>query len=195
MTEAGTLADRLITSDECIFVVIDVQEGFVEGADPDQTRGLIDRILSLGNHAIWAGIPVIATVETPEEWGGLHPRLESAWPEIPVLRKEVFGLASDDAVFPALAETGRRTAILVGLQTDVCVAQSAVGLRAREYEVVCITDAVASIHAIAHQSGLERMRSAGVVVLCARQLHAEWARTVAESERYHDAHPDAVPGV
>ena len=71
----------------------------------------------------------------------------------------------DDAVFPAVEATGRRTVVLAGLQTDVCVAQSAVGLRRKGYDVVCIVDAVGSVHAVAHEAGLERMRSAGVVIL------------------------------
>jgi nicotinamidase-related amidase len=189
------LAGRLVSTEDSVLVVIDVQEGFVTDTADAQRTGLLERIRPLGTHAEWAGIPVLATVEMPQRWGTFHPLLESAFPDIPVLVKGVFGLADDDAVFPAVEATDRRTVVLVGLQTDVCVAQSAIGLRRKGYEVVCIVDAVGSVHAVAHEAGLERMRSAGVVMLCARQLHAEWARTVANSEQYSHAHPDPVPGI
>jgi nicotinamidase-related amidase len=189
------LAERLVSIEDSVLVMVDVQEGFVADTADAQRTGMLERIRSLGTHAEWAGIPVLATVETPERWGAFHPLLASAFPDIPVLVKGVFGLADDDGVFPAVEEARRRTVVLVGLQTDVCVAQSAVGLRGKGYEVVCIVDAVGTVHAVAHEAGLERMRSAGVVMLCARQLHAEWARTVANSEQYRNAYPDRVPGI
>jgi hypothetical protein len=76
------------------------------------------------------------------------------------------------------------------------VAHSALSLFDRGWRVICVGDAVASPGA-AHDAGMERMRAAGVPVLCAKQLHYEWLRTVAAAQAFREAHPALVepPGV
>jgi nicotinamidase-related amidase len=182
---------RLVDADESVLLVVDVQEGFVAQLEDEQRDGLIDRISFVIESAKWAGVPVLATLETPEELGGWHPELEHRHPDTPILDKQVFGLADDPAVFAAVKDTGRQTVVLVGLQTDVCIAHSALSLLSNGFEVVCLADCVASPGA-PHGFGLDRMRAANVPMLCARQLHYEWIRTVAAYKRFVEAHP-ALP--
>lgn len=186
----------LIDPDDCLLLVIDTQPGFVERVTGPAAEGLIERIAFLALGARFCGIPIIATVESPEDWGGLHPGLVEAVGGAPVLRKEVFGAADDPLVGPALAAAGRGTAVLTGLETDVCVAQSALGLLDRGLRVVVVEDAVAS-PGNAHEAGLGRMRRAGAIPVVAKQLHYEWMRTVARSRAFTAAHPDLAdpPGI
>jgi nicotinamidase-related amidase len=184
----------LIDPDDCVLVLVDVQPGFLARVEPPGRDGVVERIGFLVRAARFCAIPVIASVESPEDWGGLHPELRDVAGDAPVLRKEVFGLADDPVVGPAVRATGRGTAVLVGLETDVCVAQSALGLL-EELRVVVVEDAVASPGA-AHAAGLERMRRAGVVGVLTKQLFFEWMRTVERSRAFTRAHPGlAVPGV
>jgi nicotinamidase-related amidase len=187
---------RLLDPADSVLIVIDVQQEFLARVQPDLSDGLIERIAFLAIAARHAGIPVVATVESPEDWGELHPGLAPHLAGAPVLRKEVFGLGDDPAVLPIVEASGRRTAVLTGLETDVCVAHSALTLIDRGWRVVCVGDAVASPGS-AHQAGLERMRSAGIGVLCAKQVHYEWLRTVEAARAFRAAHPDLAepPGV
>jgi len=182
---------RLIDPDDSVLVLVDVQAGFVDRVEPDRADGLLDRIAFLACSARFCGIPVIATVETPEDWGELHPVVRRAAGAAPVIRKEVFGLADDPAVWPAVRETRRSTVVLAGLETDVCVAQSALGLLDRGLRVVIVEDAVASPGS-AHAAGLERMRLAGAVPVAAKQLHYEWMRTVERSRAFDRANPEQL---
>jgi nicotinamidase-related amidase len=195
MHDDGAMS-RLIEANDSVLLVIDVQPEFLDRVEDGRRDGLIARIAFLAATAGFVGIPVIATVESPERWGELHPDLAPQLTGAPVLRKEVFGLGDDPAVFPIVAATGRRTAVLTGLETDVCVAHSALSLLDRGWRVVCVGDAVASPGG-AHDAGMERMRAAGVPVLCAKQLHYEWLRTVAAAQAFRAAHPAHVdpPGV
>jgi nicotinamidase-related amidase len=187
---------RLVDPDDSVLAIVDVQPGFVERVEPELGHGLIGRIAFLAQSARFCGIPVLATVESPDQWGDLHPRLREAVGDAPVIPKEVFGLADDPAVWPALETTGRSTVVLTGLETDVCVAQSALGLLDRGLRVVVVEDSVAS-PGTAHAAGLERMRLAGAVPMVAKQLHYEWMRTVERSRAFGAAHPalEAPPGV
>ena len=187
---------RLIDPDDSLLLVVDVQEGFLERVDGPPAEGLIERIGFLALSARHCGIPVIATVESPEDWGGLHPALAGPLAGAPVIRKVVFGAAGDPLVAPAIRECGRSTAVVAGLETDVCVAQSALGLLDWGLTVVIVEDAVAS-PGRAHGAGLDRMRRAGAVPVAAKQLHYEWMRTVERSRAFEAAHPGLVqpPGV
>lgn len=181
----------LIDPDDCVLVLVDVQDGFLERIDEGVKEGLVDRIAFLVLGAKFCGIPVIASVESPEDWGGLHAGLVDVVGDAPVIPKAVFGLADDPLVGPAVRESGRGTVVLVGLETDVCVAHSALGLLDRGHNVVVVEDAVAS-PGRAHQAGLDRMRRAGVTPVVTKQLHYEWMRTVERSRQFSDAHPGLV---
>jgi len=187
---------RLIDPADSVLVLVDVQAGFIDRVEPERSDGLVDRIAFLARSSAYCGVPVLATVETPEDWGGVHPEVHAAIGEAPVIRKEVFGLADDPAVWPAVEATRRSTVVLAGLETDVCVAQSALGLLDRGLRVVVVQDAVAS-PGIAHAAGIERMRQAGAVLVAAKQLHYEWMRTVERSRAFEAAHPglESPPGM
>jgi nicotinamidase-related amidase len=186
----------LIDPDDSVLVIIDVQADFLARVEDETKAGLLERIAFLAESARFCDIPIIASVESPEDWGGLHPELIAAVGDAPVLRKEVFGLCGDPLVGPAVRDSGRRTAVLVGLETDVCVAQSALGLLDEGFRVAVVEDAVGSPGS-AHAAGLDRMRRAGVIPVVAKQLHYEWMRTVERSRAFHTERPDFEnpPGV
>ena len=129
---------HLIDPDDCVLAVIDVQPGFL--ARVDDGDDIVQRIAFLAMGAQFCAIPVIATVESPETWGPLDPRLAGHT----AVRKEVFGLADDPLAGAAVRDTGRGTVVLTGLETDVCVAHSALGLLDSGRRVVVVEDAVGS---------------------------------------------------
>jgi nicotinamidase-related amidase len=122
------LLDRL----DSLLVVIDVQERFYDAPDPADGPALAAmraRCAWLAAVATALGVPALVTEEDPESNGPTVEAIRSALPTgSPVYTKPVFGLADAPQILAAVEATGRRTAILVGLETDVCVAQSAIGL-------------------------------------------------------------------
>jgi len=98
-----------------------------------------------------------------------------------VLRKPTFGLAGTPEILAAVRETARRTAVVVGCETDVCVAQSALGLRDAGFECVVVADATFSPGEM-HARGLDRLAAAGVMRNHAKGVTYEWLRSV---ERAH----------
>jgi hypothetical protein len=122
-------------------------------------------------------VPIVVTVEDPDRNGGLVEIVEACRPpNVPVHPKFVFDLAADPRILESVASTRRQTAVLVGLETDVCVAHSAIGLRHLGYRVAVVSDATASP---SHQAGLVRITRMGVETLPVRTLYYEWVRTVA----------------
>jgi nicotinamidase-related amidase len=160
--------------------VIDVQEYFLAKLPAEEAGGLVDRIGWLIDVAIGLNIPIVVTAEDIPKLGGVVPAIAKKLPpESFVFNKMAFGLGEDEDIVAAVEDTGRNTAVLVGLETDVCVAQSALGLVQRGFEVVVLADATSSPES-GHEVGLERMRRAGVLVSSVKSLYYEWIRTVAQ---------------
>ena len=90
-------------------------------------------------------MPIVAMAEDVAENGGVHAEIAAALPPgTPVHDKMRFGLAAEDHILRAVVDCGRKTAVLVGLETDVCVCHSALGLLAEGFRVAVVADAVGS---------------------------------------------------
>jgi nicotinamidase-related amidase len=184
---------RLIERDDSLLVVVDMQIGFFAGHAAAARAGLGDAVARaswLVGVAAALDVPVIVTEEDPARNGATDATvLARAGAATPVFAKHVFGLAGQPDILAAVEATGRRTALLAGSETDVCVAQSALGLLARGFRVGVVTDATFSPGEM-HAFGLRRMHEAGVLQLHAKGVYYEWVRTLADARRFEEAHPD-----
>jgi len=175
----------LIDVDDSVLALIDVQERFLGKLPEAESAILLERICWLIGVARWARVPQVVMAEDISSSGPVHPAVAGALaPGTPVHDKMHFGLAADDGILQSVRDSKRSTAILVGLETDVCICQSALGLLEQEYRVAVVADAVGS-PGPDHAYGLQRMRAAGVVVVGLKGLFYEWMRTVQRSEQFH----------
>lgn len=164
----------LLDRDDCVLVVVDAQPGFL----PNEAEQALARMAWLVAVAARLRVPVVVTEEEPERNGATHPRIAGLLPPAaPVFSKSTFGLAATPGILAAVRATGRRTALVVGCETDVCVAQSAIGLRAAGFAVVVVEDAAFSPGEM-HERGLARIAAEGVVRNHAKGVTYEWLATV-----------------
>jgi nicotinamidase-related amidase len=178
LQESISLKNRLIDVDDSVLVVIDVQDSFLKKYSEDQRNLLKTRIGWVVDVAVRLGVPVVAMAEETPAMGSVSPFILRKFPaDTSIFNKMTFGLAADEEIMEAINITGRKTAILVGLETDVCVAHSALGLQQEGYHVVVVADATGA-PGKAHEYGLERMKQAGVVISNVKSLFYEWIRTV-----------------
>ena len=172
----------LLDADDSLLVVVDVQPGFLEAeAEPS-----VERMTWLVAIASRLGIPVLVTEEEPERHGPTDARLVERLPAgAPVFIKPTFGLAGTPEILDAVRATGRRTVVLVGCETDVCVAQSAIGLQAAGLECLVVEDATYSPGEM-HERGLARLSSEGIAQNHAKGVTYEWLRTVEAAHAVFD---------
>jgi nicotinamidase-related amidase len=169
----------LLERDDSVLVVVDAQPGFL-AADADPT---VERIAWLVAVAARLGVPVVVTEEEPERNGPTDPRVAASLPAgTQMFRKPTFGLAGTQEILDAIHATRRRTAIVVGCETDVCVAQSAIGLREEGFTSVVVDDATFSPGEM-HERGLARIAGEGVTRNHAKGVTYEWLRTVDDAHR------------
>jgi nicotinamidase-related amidase len=173
----------LFSANKCALVVIDVQDYFLAKLPPDWRKPLVARIAWLMQVASILDIPVVATAEDIARDGPLLPDLEKQLPAgVNVHDKKVFGLCGQSDILEAVRQTGRSEFVVVGLETDVCVAHSALGLIDQGFRVAAIEDATASPlpH---HDAGLRRMAAGGVILTNSKGIYYEWVRDLATHAR------------
>jgi nicotinamidase-related amidase len=182
----------LLEADDSLLVIIDVQDKFLTRLTDSCAARVVDHAAWLARVAGWLQIPVLVTAEEVSAMGPTTGRIAEALPAgTREYDKMVFGLAGQEDIRSAVGDSARGTAILLGLETDVCVAQSALGLAQAGYRVAVVSDACAAPQD-GHEAGLERLRNAGIVLVSTKGLFFEWVRDV---ERCHDFFRNSGIGV
>ena len=144
----------------------------------------------------WLGVPVVVTEEEPETNGATASPIAAALaPGMARHVKPVFDLSACPPILADVTPHGRATVVLCGLETDVCVAQSALGLLAAGMRIAVVEDAVGS-PGTAHAQGLARMSRAGVELVGVKGLGYEWLATVERASAFAAASErDAPAGI
>lgn len=125
-------------------------------------------------------VPAVLTEEDPPRNGATYAPIAEALADADALVKPTFGLTGTPEIVDRIEASRRATAVLVGFETDVCVAQSAIGLKERGMRVVVVEDAVFSPGEM-HERGLARMVAEGVELNHCKGLAYEWTRTLERS--------------
>jgi nicotinamidase-related amidase len=174
----------LVRREDSVFVVVDAQPGFFayDGLSENDTvraAKAVSRITWMAGLARLLDIPAVVVEEGPLRNGHTDAGILERLPlDAPTIVKPTFGLAAHDEAVEAIRATGRGTVVLVGFETDVCVAQSAVGLLELGFRAVVPEDATYTNSAREHERGLARMTGAGVERNHCKGVTFEWLHTV-----------------
>jgi len=149
----------MLSKENAVLVFIDVQgrlAELVDGADAlfKNIRRLLEGMKALD-------VPVIVTEQIPAKLG---PTRDEFQPFIskPPITKTSFSCCGEPAFLKSLGKAGRRHVILCGIETHVCVYQTAMHLLESGYEVYVVTDAVSSRDPANKALALRRMEADGV---------------------------------
>ena len=168
----------LLEVNDSMLIVIDIQSSFVKKESETEPNPLLQRMCWVIKVANWLGIHLIVTAEDLPRTGNVSSEVAEILPfDTKIYNKMTFGLAAQPDILEAVQQTRRKTAVLIGYETDVCVTHSALGLMDLGYRVAVVADATGSPGS-AHQIGLDRIRGAGGIIVSAKSLYYEWVRTV-----------------
>jgi len=148
---------------DAVVLLIDVQERLLPAMPPARLERLFKYAKAMILAARDLGIPVLATEQYPKGLGATAPALRELLPGPPLVKMH-FSCAADPAFTAALEATGRKQVIIVGIETHVCVFQTARDLVSMGYEVYVCADATASRSDEHRESGLELIRSSGAAI-------------------------------
>jgi len=180
-------SSSLLDVNDSILIVIDIQPSFVKKESKAEPNPLLQRMCWVIKVANWLNVPLIVTAEDIPRTGNICDEVAQLLPpNTKIFNKMTFGLAAQADILEAVQNTNRKTAVLIGYETDVCITHSALGLMDLGYRVAVVSDATGS-PGEAHQIGLNRIRSAGGIIVSAKSLYYEWIRTVEKSIEYENS--------
>ena len=168
----------LIERANSVLVVVDVQDTFLCKLPLHEREALVARIAWIMQVAIALEIPIVATAEDVSDTVELLPLLKNLLPPGQcVFNKMVFSLYGQHDIRQAIEALGKTDIVLVGQETDVCIAQAAIDLLDAGYQVWVADDATASPWPH-HDAGLRRMENGSVVISNIKGIYYEWVRDV-----------------
>lgn len=183
----------LIERTDSVLVVIDAQERFYRDHRIDVDRYVLaerlDVVAWVTGAAAALDVPIVVTEEDADRNGPTAAPIRAHLPQsTPVLAKHAFSAADNPPILAAIEAPGRHTCVIVGLETDICVAHTALQLQERGRRVVVVHDATFSPRR-AHENGLARLERAGIELLSAKELIYDWVRTVEQVRQFCEANP------
>jgi nicotinamidase-related amidase len=171
----------LLSPDQSVLLVVDMQEKF---ASAIPTFGQIQhRIKILLEACGLLNISVVASEQYPKGLGHTIPALSQAFPaNTTVLEKTAFGCGADKAISDFLQKLGRRQVVLCGIETHVCVNQTAHQLRQAGYAVHLLQDATDSRKPQDREIAIAKMHRNGVIPGSVEMTLFEWLGTASHPQ-------------
>ena len=115
----------------------------------------------------------------PDKLGATHPQIAEVLAGETPITKRSFSAYGEEAFFSRLAEYDSKHVVLIGIETHICIYQTAIDLLAAGYKVTVIADAVSSRTESNKQIGLGMLRDAGAQLLSTEALLFSVLRTAA----------------
>jgi nicotinamidase-related amidase len=162
-------------------VVIDIQDKLVDVMPKNEIKKVIDASSVLLQASKLLEIPVLYTEQYPKGLGLTVKKLKSLLPH-PAIEKKAFSCL-DEAKFKSALVKSRPQIILCGLETHICILQTAFALKAMGKEVFVVEDATLSRSSFYHQNAIARLRSEGIVITNSESVMFEWLR-LAEGDHF-----------
>lgn len=172
----------LIDQEQSILVIVDIQGSLLAAMQPTDGFAMLRHTERLVRAADLLDIPVLVTEQYPKGLGLTDERISALLPQSALFfEKTAFSAWGNEGFIQALKNTGCRQVIVLGQETHVCVLQTAFDLLQHGYQVFVVDDAVCSRKEFDKTNALQRMRQAGIQIVCYESVLFEWLRDAAHS--------------
>jgi nicotinamidase-related amidase len=171
--------EALLDPNDTVVLLLDHQTGLFQTVKDVPLPELRANTVVLAKIAELAKVPIIYTASEPGGTNGpIMEELLAAAPNAKYVARKGEVSAWDNADFvKAVEATGRKTLIMAGVWTSVCVAFPALQAKADGYKVYAVMDASGDMSEMASDVSLARMTQAGIVPLTTNVVLCEFQRT------------------
>ncbi|GHC51134.1 hydrolase [Alcaligenes pakistanensis] len=179
-------AAPVIDPDDAVMLLIDHQSGLFQTVKDMPMTTLRDHAAALAKIATLSKLPVITTASVPQGPNGpLIPEIHQNAPHAQyVARKGEINAWDNEDFVAAVKATGRKTLIIAGTITSVCMAFPAISAVYEGYKVFVVIDASGTYSKMAQEITMARMVQAGIVPIdvgaVASELQKTWNRADAQ---------------
>ena len=170
---------KLFNPSDTVILLLDHQTGLFQTVKDITLAELRTNTAVLAKLATLAKIPVITTASEPAGPNGpLMPEIHQLAPAATYVARKGEISAWDNADFvKTVRATGKKTLIMAGVWTSVCVVFPAIQAKAEGYTVYAVIDASGDMSQMASQAALDRMTQAGIIPVTTNVVVTEVQRT------------------
>jgi len=168
---------ELLRADDSVLLLIDLQNRLTAAMPAAGRESALDGARLLARAAALLALPTLVTRQYPDGLGDIDAELKASLPTHAVtLDKNCFDASADAAVGEAVRMTGRRQVVIAGIESHVCVLQTAAGLAAAGRAAFVVEDASCARDPAHAANARNRLLAAGITVTNRESVIFEWLR-------------------
>ena len=181
MSRHPSILDRTRTG----LLVIDIQEKICAAmAHPDR---VVENSVRLVKGFTILNLPIFVTEQYPKGIGATVPKLKKVLKEIKIIEKTSFSCCGIQGFIGSIRSEKIDQLVLCGIESHVCVLQTAMDLKHEGFMVSVVADALSSRKDSDHDIAMLSMRSHGINVTTTEMVLFELLKTV-EDKAFKDVH-------
>jgi nicotinamidase-related amidase len=161
----------LMNARDSALLVVDVQERLLPHIHDWQR--VLENVAWLVKVAQKLDVPVMASEQYPKGIGATHPDVAALLPKAAIVEKLHFSCVAAQCLAP-LAASSKRQIVVCGIESHVCVQQTALDLKRNGKEVFIVDEAIGSRKSSDKALALERMRAHGIDIVSREMVAFEW---------------------
>jgi nicotinamidase-related amidase len=169
-----------LTSENTLLIVVDVQGKLAHAMTAK--KKFFDKLAKMIKGAQILGIPILLTEQNPKGLGPTIPEVADLLKNLNPISKFSFSCCGNNGFMQALDSLGRQNVLIAGIETHICVYQTARDLANLRYQVQIVADAVSSRTIENKQIGLEKCKDAGAKVTSVETILFELLKNAQRSE-------------
>jgi nicotinamidase-related amidase len=172
----------LCKADSSQLLIIDIQQRLFDVMPKYDRQALSKNASILLKAANALSIPITLSEQYPKGLGDTIPELKQALDNTPCEKTSFSCCQSSSFEYNLVTEHKRPQIIICGMETHICVLQTAADLQTWGYDVYIVEDAVISRTEINKQNAIERMRSNRINITNTESVLFEWIRDASHPE-------------
>ncbi len=155
----------IANAEKGMLVVVDIQDRLLSAMPQEQQEHIQKSVMTLLKVADALTLPVVVTEQYPKGLGHTNSDIQALLPDsTPVHEKTAFSAWQDEAFVQTLKNSQCQQVFLTGMETHICILQTALDLLKQGYEVFVIEEAVCSRHKQNYHNAIHRLREAGAII-------------------------------
>jgi len=165
----------LCDSHKSVLVVIDIQQRLAEAMPEKILKQVIANTAFLIQSAKLLDIPVIISEQYPKGLGSTVTELTTL-ENAHIIEKTCFSCADSKAFLQTLGKLNKPQIILCGMEAHICVAQTAIELQSKNYQVFVASDSICSRKKSHFRNAIQRVQQQGCIITNSESISFEWLR-------------------
>lgn len=164
----------MLSEEDSLVLIIDIQDKLVSALNKSI---IVENAVKIATAAKILNIPVLLTEQYPKGLGNTVEPLKNAVAEdSEYIEKTYFNALLEEGLLEKIKSYNKKQIVILGIETHICVYQTALALLEQGFEVYVVKDACASRNKYEFKQGIDAMQVEGARISCVEMILFEWLK-------------------